>query len=95
LSYEEEKAAEEKYGCYWRLPEGSIERVRATVAFLYTCCWNQRGPAEKVEPSELVEVVALSRSFPAEADETAYGIIQMRDGRYLALEEGADYTGHG
>lgn len=73
-------------------PDPRLEDVINTIEYLYGCCWQQKGP--RITPQDIVEVIHLSSDFPSH-DTTCFGIVKLKDGRFLAFEEGCDYTGHG
>jgi len=62
------------------------------IDYLFTCCWPRE--MQTFKTTDLSEVINLSNDFPS-ADSTCYGVVKMSDGRFLAFEEGCDYTGHG
>lgn len=72
----------------------TLVKVRDEIQSLQKCCWTTKNGQPQVDPKDIVEVVHLSNNFPSH-DDTAYGVLKLANGQFLAFEEYCDYTGHG
>lgn len=70
--------------------KSELDRFKEEMDFLQSCCLKH--PVD-YKVSEIESVDKWVQSVPDE--ETGYALFKLKDGRYGAMEESQDYTGHG
>lgn len=82
--------------------DNTVEDVVNHFIRLFRCCWGNgweinNQPTRKkpaFQPEDIVGVIHLTKNFPSH-NNTAYGVLALKTGKYLAFWEGCDYSGHG